>query len=136
MSEGMDSMNQAVDLDRLVGVLDSRITAEGLSWRKAAAQIEVSPALLSRLRNGHQPDLSSYAKIVRWLNMSADEFLHEPAQSVRDDRGEPRELESEVSALLRARKDFSELDKKLLEELIRAALTHVRGTNSGAEESS
>lgn len=82
----MDSMNQAVDLDRLVGVLDSRINAEGLSWRKAAAQIEVSPALLSRLRNGHQPDLSSYAKIVRWLNMSADEFLHEPAQSVRDDR--------------------------------------------------
>lgn len=123
-------MNQAVDLERLVGVLDSRINAEGLSWRKAAAQIDVSPALLSRLRNGHQPDLSSYAKIVRWLNMSADDFLHEPAQSVRDGQEEPQELETEVSALLRARKDLSERDKKLLEELIRAALTHVRGSKN------
>ncbi|USI92838.1 hypothetical protein [Rhodococcus pyridinivorans] len=118
-------MNQAVDLGRLVGALEARISAEGLSWRKAAAQIDVSPALLSRLRNGLSPDLSSYAKIVRWLDMSADDFLTEPAQSVRED-GAPVELESEVSALLRARKDLSELDKKLLEELIRAALTHVR----------
>lgn len=122
-------MNQAVDLGRLVGALEARINAEGLSWRKAAAQIDVSPALLSRLRNGLSPDLSSYAKIVRWLDMSADDFLTEPAQSVRED-GAPVELESEVSALLRARKDLSELDKKLLEELIRAALTHVRGAKA------
>lgn len=118
-------MSQAVDLVKLVGVLDSRITAEGMSWRSAASQIGVSPALLSRLRNSHQPDLQSYAKIVRWLNMSADDFLVEPAHSVRGD-GEQRELATEVSALLRARADLNEQDKKHLEDIFRLTLAHVR----------
>lgn len=118
-------MNQAINLAQLVGVLNARITAEGISWRQAAAQIGVSPALLSRLRNGLQPDLQSYAKIVRWLNMSADEFLVDPAASVRDE-GEPKELNSEVSALLRARADLDEDAKTLLEEVFRSTLAHVR----------
>ncbi|WP_063054740.1 helix-turn-helix domain-containing protein [Nocardia salmonicida] len=118
-------MNQAINLAQLVGVLNARITAEGISWRQAAAQIGVSPALLSRLRNGLQPDLQSYAKIVRWLNMSADEFLVDPATSVRDE-GEPKELNSEVSALLRARADLDEDAKTLLEEVFRSTLAHVR----------
>ncbi|MGW5569921.1 helix-turn-helix domain-containing protein [Nocardia thailandica] len=122
-------MNQAINLAQLVGVLNARITAEGISWRQAAARIGVSPALLSRLRNGLQPDLQSYAKIVRWLNMSADEFLVDPAASVRDG-GEPKELTSEVSALLRARADLDDDDKKYLEEVFRSTLAHVRASRS------
>ncbi|MFZ2175110.1 MAG: transcriptional regulator [Rhodococcus sp. (in: high G+C Gram-positive bacteria)] len=125
VNERTDTMSQAIDLQKLVGVLDSRIRAEEMSWRSAASQIGASPALLSRLRNGHQPDLQSYAKIVRWLNMSADDFLAEPARSVREG-DEQRELGSEVSALLRARADLTEQDKKHLEDIFRVTLAHVR----------
>ncbi|MER5836990.1 transcriptional regulator [Rhodococcus qingshengii] len=125
-------MTQAVELEKLVGVLDSRITAEHISWRTAASQIGVSPALLSRLRNGLQPDLQSYAKIVRWLDMSADDFLAEPAHSVRGDDSDQRELETEVSALLRARADLNEQDKKHLEDIFRLTLAHVRAGKAGS----
>lgn len=123
-------MSPTIDLAQLTGVLEARITADDLSWRQAAGKIGVSPALLSRLRNGQQPDLTSYAKIVRWLDMSADEFLRKPAPSVRGE-AEQKELTSEVSALLRARSDLSESDKRYLEDIFRATLTHVRSAKRG-----
>lgn len=120
-------MSLTVDLSRLAGVLEARITADSLSWRRAAGQIGVSPALLSRLRNGQQPDLAGYTKIVRWLDMSADDFLRSPAPSTRGEGGQ-KELSTEVSALLRARADLSDDDKKYLEEIFRATLAHVRSS--------
>lgn len=118
-------MTETIDLQQLAGVLESRIRAENMSWRQAAIAIGVSPALLSRLRNGQQPDLNSYAKIVRWLNMSADSFIRDPTRSAETAEPQP-ELETEVSALLRARPDLSEQDKTYLEDIFRATLTHVR----------
>lgn len=111
-----------IDVGRLFAVLDSRVTAEGISWRQAAAKIGVSPSLLSRLRNGQRPDLDAYASIVRWLGMSADAFLGDPSTETSPER----ELTTEVSALLRARKDLSDNDKEYLEDIFRASLQHVR----------
>jgi transcriptional regulator with XRE-family HTH domain len=121
-------VSQTVDVARLAGVLEARIAAEPMSWRQAAGQIGVSPALLSRLRNGQQPDLQAYAKIVRWLDMSADSFLASPALSTQGGSREG-ELSSQVSALLRARADLSEPDKKYLEEIFRATLSHVKSSS-------
>jgi len=123
-------MSGTVDVEKLAAVMESRITAGGLSWRSAAAEVGVSPALLSRLRNGQQPDLASYAKITRWLDMSADAFLREPAESSKVAPG--RELTSEVSALLRARADLGDEDKRYLEEIFRATLKLVR-TRQGTD---
>jgi transcriptional regulator with XRE-family HTH domain len=114
-----------VDVDRLFGVLEDRVTSEGVSWRAAAAQIGVSPSLLSRLRNGMRPDLDAYLRIVRWLGLSADDFLIGDRPS--DERQEP-ELGTEISALLRARKDLTDEDKDMLESIFRSSLQHVRRT--------
>lgn len=121
-------MTTVVDVPRLVAVLEARTRQEPLSWRQAAGQIGVSPALLSRLRNGLPPDLTAYTKIVDWLKMPADEFLRRPSGAAQG--GEP-ELMSEVSALLRARSDLGESDKQLLENIFRSALDHLRATHSG-----
>lgn len=43
--------------------------------RAAAADIEVSPATLSRVENGHLPDLATFAKICRWLDVDPARFL-------------------------------------------------------------
>lgn len=43
--------------------------------RAAAAEAEVSPATLSRVENGHVPDLSTFAKICRWLEVDPAHFL-------------------------------------------------------------
>lgn len=43
--------------------------------RAAAAEADVSPATLSRVENGHVPDLSTFAKICRWLEVDPAHFL-------------------------------------------------------------
>lgn len=112
-----------IDVGRLVSVLHTRIEADGLSWRQAAGQIGVSPSLLSRLRAQQRPDLDAYVQIVRWLHMSTEDFLEQEGHQ----RREP-ELTSEVSALLRARRDLSDDDKTLLENVFRSGLRVVRST--------
>ena len=43
--------------------------------RAAAADADVSPATLSRVENGHLPDLATFAKICRWLDVDPAQFL-------------------------------------------------------------
>ena len=107
-----------IDTGRLFAVLEARTTDENLSWRQAATQIGVSPSLLSRLRYGQRPDLDGYASIVRWLRMSADDFI-----VVEGDDMEPGgevSLITEISALLRKRRDLSDSDKTYLEDVLTA----------------
>lgn len=52
--------------------------------RATAADIEVSPATLSRVENGHLPDLATFAKICRWLDVDPARFL-----GVKGSGGEP-----------------------------------------------
>lgn len=43
--------------------------------RAAAAEADVSPATLSRVENGNLPDLATFAKICRWLEVDPARFL-------------------------------------------------------------
>lgn len=43
--------------------------------RAAALEVGVSSATLSRVENGHMPDLETFAKICRWLGRDPREFL-------------------------------------------------------------
>jgi len=47
----------------------------GRGVRAAAAEVGVSSATLSRIENGHMPDLETFAKICRWLDRDPREFL-------------------------------------------------------------
>ena len=56
--------------------------------RAAAAEADVSSATLSRVENGHMPDLVTFAKICRWLEVDPREFLGVPAN--QDPASKPR----------------------------------------------
>jgi transcriptional regulator with XRE-family HTH domain len=43
--------------------------------RAAAIDVGISHATLSRVENGHMPDLETFAKICRWLDRDPREFL-------------------------------------------------------------
>jgi transcriptional regulator with XRE-family HTH domain len=47
----------------------------GRGVRVAAAEVGVSSATLSRVENGHMPDLETFAKICQWLDRDPREFL-------------------------------------------------------------
>lgn len=46
--------------------------------RAAAAEVGISSATLSRVENGHMPDLETFAKICKWLDRDPREFLDIP----------------------------------------------------------
>lgn len=58
------------ELGRLIA-----IKRGGRGVRAAAADVGVSSATLSRVENGHMPDLETFAKICRWLDRDPREFL-------------------------------------------------------------
>lgn len=43
--------------------------------REVATEMEISSATLSRVENGKIPDLKTFSKICRWLNVDASEIL-------------------------------------------------------------
>jgi transcriptional regulator with XRE-family HTH domain len=43
--------------------------------RAAALEAGVSPATLSRVENGHMPDLATFAKLCKWIDRDPREFL-------------------------------------------------------------
>lgn len=58
------------ELGRLITV---RRGGQGI--RAAANEVGISPATLSRVENGHMPDLQTFAKICKWLDRDPREFL-------------------------------------------------------------
>jgi transcriptional regulator with XRE-family HTH domain len=93
------------DLGRLIVVKRG-----GRGIREAAAQIEISPATLSRVERGHMPDLETFAKICRWLDRDPREFLGM----------EPAEAEPQAVVHFRKKKTVSRETAQALGELILA----------------
>lgn len=107
----------SVDVLALHAALDATRAARGLSWRQLAKELGVSASTISRMANGLRPDVTAFAAMTTWLNMSADDFI---VGATRQDEREP-ELVAALAPLLRARRDLTETDVKYLEEIIGAA---------------
>jgi transcriptional regulator with XRE-family HTH domain len=85
--------------------------------RAAAADVGISSATLSRVENGHMPDLETFAKICKWLGKDPREFL-----------GFDRDETASPQAVVQFRKDrtVSRETAVALGELILAAQTAIR----------
>lgn len=51
----------------------------GQGLRTTARAIGISPATLSRVENGHLPDLENFRRICRWLEIDPNRILGFPA---------------------------------------------------------
>src|SRR5271170_2482362 len=100
------------ELGRLVAI---KRGARGI--RAVAADVGTSPATLSRVENGHMPDLETFAKICKWLGKDPREFL-----------GFEREEAAPPQAVVQFKKDrtVSKETAMALGELILAAQNAMR----------
>jgi transcriptional regulator with XRE-family HTH domain len=110
-----------LDVAGFQAALDAERRARGMSWRQLAKQVGISPSTLTRLANGHRPDVDAFAALVHWLGVPADRFL----ASDRPPAPEP-DLLTQLAPLLRARRDLSAQDVAYLEDLIAAAVRRFR----------
>lgn len=107
-----------LNVSALYASLDAARQERKLSWRQLAKEVEISPSTLSRMANGHRPDVDAFGALVAWLGMPAEDFLE-------SDDGQPTTqpgLVAQLAPLLRARDDLSAADVKHLEDLITAAI--------------
>lgn len=75
-----------------------------LGIRATAAKIGISPATLSRVENGHLPDLENFQKICRWLKVDPSvllgfdgEGVDRPIAAVHFRKKQTMELETAVA---------------------------------------
>lgn len=117
-----------VDVDALYDALDAKRKADELSWRDAATAIGVSASTLTRMAQGASPDVEGFGKMVRWLGVSADEFIarvkNAPAKKSDD-------LLVVVSRHLRASKELDRQSAKALENIIETAYKQMKDLKGG-----
>lgn len=95
--------------------------------RAAAREIGLSPATLSRVENGHMPDLANFTKICRWLEI-------DPARVLGF---EPEAFGRPVAAVhFRSQAAVSLPTAGALQELIIAAQRMMSGEEEGREAGS
>ena len=82
-----------INVPGLYAALDAVREHLGLSWRRLAREVGVSPSTFSRLANQQKPDVDAFVAMVRWLKVPAERFM------LDEDDAPPRE-EPELMAEL------------------------------------
>jgi len=62
-----------ISIEKLGEMIVARRGTVGV--RAAAKEVGVSSATLSRIENGHIPDLATFAKVCKWLGEDPGQFL-------------------------------------------------------------
>jgi transcriptional regulator with XRE-family HTH domain len=111
----------------LYAALDAERSARGISWRRLARAVGISPSTLTRMANGHRPDVEAFAALTRWLGTPSEAYLSYEGE---EPQKEP-ELLTQLAPLLRARKDLKEQDVAYLEDIVAAALRRFQAERAG-----
>ena len=105
-----------VRLGQIGSLVRERRGARGV--RQAAGEIGISAATLSRIENGKQPDLGTFEKLCRWLEISPSEILDTGSTGTEVSTPPSPTI---ATAHLRAKRQISpELAQALGEMIVRA----------------
>jgi transcriptional regulator with XRE-family HTH domain len=93
-------MPQEIDAKALAEAIVRRREGKKLTVRAAAAEMEsVSSSTLSRIERGNLPDLDTYMRICRWLNVDPAYFASEPTGKKADRRDSVLQKEDIITHL-------------------------------------
>jgi transcriptional regulator with XRE-family HTH domain len=110
-------MDSAIDVSALYVALDARRNRENKSWRELARELDLSPSIFTRLAQGCQPEVASYARMTQWLGVSMDDFVGREKPSEQ----EARDTVEAIASYLRADKALKPESAKAIETIVRAA---------------
>ncbi|WUD29812.1 helix-turn-helix domain-containing protein [Lentzea sp. NBC_00516] len=125
-------MQDRVDVARLRAALDAERRTREISWRQLAQQAGISPSLLSRMQNGSKPDIESFAALVQWLKVPAENFMTNAV--TESGRGNAKEgeagFEAKFALLLRSDGEFTPEDQTHLQSLVESTAKYLRERRS------
>lgn len=117
-------MSWELDIAKLWRATETAMAATGLSARKTAAAVGVSPSTLSRMKAGQKPDADGLVSVLAWLGADLKDFTLTPDGQVPV---EPREvITTKTASSGRAHPDCGhcrhwETDPNEVSEAVRAA---------------
>jgi len=109
-----------LDVAALYATLDSERQQRGLSWRQVASEAGVGASTLSRLAQGNRPDVDSFAALVHWLGLSADQFMRHP-ETVGESHQATLPAQA-MASLLRADKNLDPDSAAAIDDILQAAM--------------
>jgi transcriptional regulator with XRE-family HTH domain len=104
-------METTLNTELLAGMLKSKRGDKGL--RSLAEEIgNVSAATLSRIEQGKLPDVDTFIKLCKWLNVPSDSFI------TNESKRKPVSNKEQVVAHLRAERELSRETVNMLIKMI------------------
>ncbi len=109
------------DAAAFYAALDAQRRDKKLTWKQVAEVTGVSASTLTRMAQGHRPDVDGLAALSRWAGL-------DPSAYVRDGDENPGQPEpmAMISTYLRSDPHLTNEDARALEEIIRTAYEHLR----------
>jgi transcriptional regulator with XRE-family HTH domain len=108
-------MASSIDSQKLASMVKSKRGKLGL--RVAAKEIQISAPTLSRIEKGQLPDIETYMKICKWLQVSSDFFMESKTED---------STRLKVTASLRADKTLPQETLNALINMINLAYDQVK----------
>ncbi|WOF43881.1 helix-turn-helix domain-containing protein [Sphingopyxis indica] len=114
-------MAERFDNEAFYAALNATRLSRQLTWKDVAEQAGISASTLTRIGQGKRPDIDGLAALLQWSGLKAETFIRD---------GEIAEAEplARVTALLRADPNLSPENAKVLEDIVAATYSRLRGT--------
>ena len=110
-----------LDVAALYVTLDSERQQRKISWRQLAHEAGVGPSTLSRMAQGNRPDVDSFAALVHWLGLPADQFMRHPETEAGEAHLATGPARA-VASLLRADKNLDPDSAAAIDDILQAAM--------------
>jgi len=109
-----------LDVAALYRTLDSERQQRELSWRQLANEARVGPSTLSRMAQGHRPDVDSFVALIQWLGVPAEQFMRGGADEANQRQASiPAQA---VASLLRADRNLDPDSAAAIDDILQAAM--------------
>ncbi len=110
----------AFDAEAFYQALDAERSQRRLNWRDVASEARVSASTLTRLGQGRRPDVDSFARLVAWGGLDADQFVN------AERRSQVGGFLTNLPTYLRSDPNLNEKSVQSLELIIKAAYEQFR----------
>ena len=108
--------------DAFFTALDAVRQQRKKSWRAVAKEAEVNASTLTRMSQGRRPDVDSFAALVTWADLDADQYLTAPTA---DDAPAGDSLEK-IAVLLRHDPNLTEEASAALDQLLQVTYDRLK----------
>lgn len=100
--------------------LDSVRRMRDVTWKRVAAEAQISASTLTRMGQGRRPDIDSYASLVAWSGLRGEDYIRDAA---RDDAA----TLAEIGVLLRHDPNLSAEAATAIQALVETSYERLRG---------